>query len=263
MKRYYAYLFVFAILLILNTNGFNYEDVRGWFEAGDNTKFILKKMKEEPNMGVKAVVEIGIFQGKSFICMLEELPPKVPIVALDLFDDLQIFNYDHAGLGNISAFQTNLKSFFYEFPEKREQVVIKAADSTKLHKKDIMDLTNNTKVSVFSIDGCHTVYCTLHDMRLAFSVLDDHGIIILDDYFNKKWPGVSLAVGIFLHEHHQALSGFAYGFNKFYIVRRHYAKFWQDAFIAHYEKEGIPWKMYEGSGVEKDDILYLVNVDKD
>jgi hypothetical protein len=77
-------------------------------------------------------------------------------------------------------------------------------DSQAIQCKDILQ-HSNTKFRIISIDGCHNYDCVLHDLRLANQMLTDQGILIIDDYgadiFNL-WPGVRMAVDMFLNQHY-------------------------------------------------------------
>jgi len=88
-----------------------------------------------------------------------------------------------------------------------------------LKKEDIKNLTGNATFSFFSVDGCHNFACTLSDLELALASLHENGIIMIDDFFNKDWPGVALATGHFLGKHESTVTAIAYGENKMYIVR--------------------------------------------
>ena len=49
----------------------------------------------------------------------------------------------------------------------------------------------------FSVDGGHSMEVALHDLRLAHSVMAEGGVVMADDYFDPKSPGVSEAVNRF------------------------------------------------------------------
>lgn len=235
---------------------YNLSNIEGWFIAEDTVFFLLHTLALYDPNGLQSVVEIGVYQGKSLISMLDSVPASIPVVALDLFEGLQEFNYDHAGSGSAVAVQKNLEEYYESHPRKRGQVVLKAGDSTKMSATDVLASTNSKLVSFFSVDGCHTVKCTLSDLRLAYSVLANPGIIMVDDYFNRAWPGVSLAVGVFLEENKKELAGILYGENKFYIVRHSDLSFWKTKIIAHFEP--IEISVHNEAGVSGDDLIEIV-----
>ena len=42
---------------------------------------------------------------------------------------------------------------------------------------------------LFSVDGGHSMEVALHDLRLANSVMVEGGVIMVDNYFDPKFPG--------------------------------------------------------------------------
>ena len=50
---------------------------------------------------------------------------------------------------------------------------------------------------LLSVDGGHSTEVALNDLQLAHEVLADGGVIMMDDYFDPKFPGVSEAVNRF------------------------------------------------------------------
>ena len=73
--------------------------------------------------------------------------------------------------------------------------------------------------SLFSVDGGHSCEVALNDLRLAHEVLADGGVIMMDDYFDPKFPGVSEAVNRFylLSENHRDTVPFLITGNKLFI----------------------------------------------
>lgn len=190
----FSLLWVIVLLSIVGVESregmYDLSAIKGWFVSCDTVQTFLSFQQAKVPGGLQAVAEIGIHHGKSFICMLDAIPAGVPIVALDLFDELQRFNSGHSGKGSLAPFKKNLRAFYDSHPDKQNQVVIKAADSTKLFAADVLLLTKGKPINFFSVDGCHTADCTLSDLRLAHSVLGTMGVIMVDDYFNSAWPGV-------------------------------------------------------------------------
>merc|ERR1719223_2698465 len=98
--------------------------------------------------------------------------------------------------------------------------------------KDVLKLSKGKPITFFSVDGCHTVNCTLTDLRTALNSIDpEWGVIMLDDFTNTDWPGVSLATGIFLKENYDRIAGLSFGLNKFYFVSRSRFDFWRGIFL--------------------------------
>ena len=70
-------------------------------------------------------------------------------------------------------------------------------------------------VRLFSVDGGHTADITASDLALAEASLCPGGIVILDDYFNEAWPGVSEGATRYLGAGTSTLVPVAIGGNKF------------------------------------------------
>ena len=85
------------------------------------------------------------------------------------------------------------------------------------------------KCRIISVDGGHTEECTLNDLCLAEAVAADHGIIILDDFFNALWPGVSTGTARYLLDDKTTMRPFAISPNKVYLAR--------EAFLHNYQSE--------------------------
>ena len=73
--------------------------------------------------------------------------------------------------------------------------------------------------AIFSIDGGHTAEVTHNDLRLAHDTVRDGGIVILDDYFNPGWPGVSEGTCRFMLVDNEQLEPVAVTANKVILAR--------------------------------------------
>jgi hypothetical protein len=71
-----------------------------------------------------------------------------------------------------------------------QRLVVHAGDSTALDSAALKRLAGGS-YRLISIDGGHTAETTAHDLAIAVEALAPGGVIILDDYFNEMWPGVS------------------------------------------------------------------------
>jgi hypothetical protein len=187
-------------------------EVEGWLEPGVLTLLSIVASAQQKMEVEGPIAEIGIHHGRFFIALLLAKSHEKGI-AIDIFED-QHLNPDNSGKGNYAAFIKNLERFAIP----AERVVTRKSDSRVLLPSDHLW---NRRVSIFSVDGAHTVEYTVSDLNLAVSVLAPGGVIILDDCFNPRWPGVN--EGLF-----QWLAGptgrsfavFMYGNNKAFIASR-------------------------------------------
>ena len=132
------------------------------------------------------IAEIGVYQGKFFIGLALLKPSDRPHYAIDVFD-MQEFNLDGAGAGNLERFEANVARSGIA----PEQFRSHQADSMALNSVDIEKIRRDAgPFSMFSVDGCHMVEHTINDLRIALELTHPGGIIFIDDYYNPHWPGV-------------------------------------------------------------------------
>lgn len=132
------------------------------------------------------VAEIGVFHGKFFIGLVKTVGASRGNTAIDVFD-MQRFNLDGAGKGNLARFEENLAAAGVP----RDAVDVVRADSMALSRADLDRLREETGgFSLFSVDGCHLAEHTINDVRIAMELTRPHGLVFVDDYYNASWPGV-------------------------------------------------------------------------
>ncbi len=139
------------------------------------------------------VAEIGVFHGKFLLALASLLTPGGKVTALDVFDD-QDKNIDGAGVGSLDKLMQNVSAYGRT---DVDYAYIKA-DSSALTLLAKVELTRDRgPFRLFSVDGCHTAEHTLADLYTAQDCLSPGGVIILDDYMQPHWPGVTQAVSLF------------------------------------------------------------------
>jgi len=157
------------------------------------------------------VAEIGVHHGKLFILLyvLGRAPEKA--VAIDLFAD-QHLNVDLSGSGDLHKFRRNLARYGDD-----ERLVLHQGNSLELGGADLVRLAGGP-LRFVSVDGGHTADITAHDLGTAEASLAEGGIIVVDDVFNERWPGVGDGVHRYFAERRD-LVPFALGANKTYFCR--------------------------------------------
>ena len=199
--------------------------IEGWFGWDSICPLleIVNKNQKEGN-----ILEIGVHHGKSFIPMTTLLRNNEIAVAVDVFEDQQ-FNYDNSGGAGLAASGSlklieNIKKV-YPTDEIFNKIKIIKNDSTKMDYNNFLNFTNGDKYRIISIDGCHTKSATLIDLRNAIKILSNDGIIILDDYFSKPWPGVKFGIDTFMEKNNNYRLVYLNA-NKFIICHRdNYTKY--------------------------------------
>ena len=136
------------------------------------------------------VAEIGVYHGKFFIALASLKTGAGIHHAIDVFD-MQEFNLDGAGKGNLSIFRTNCNNAGFA----EGDIATVRADSMALKHHDLSAIRSVAdEFSMFSVDGCHRVEHTINDIRIAMKLTSPGGIIYVDDYYNAHWPGVQEGV---------------------------------------------------------------------
>jgi hypothetical protein len=157
------------------------------------------------------VAEIGVHHGKLFILLYLLARGDERAVAVDLFAD-QTRNVDQSGAGDLDKFLVNLAR---HADADMRRLVVHEGDSTALDGAALRRLAGGA-YRLISIDGGHTAETTAHDLAIAVEALASGGVIILDDYFNEMWPGVSEGVHRYFRERRSILP-FASGANKMFF----------------------------------------------
>jgi hypothetical protein len=162
-----------------------YKKVEGWFsrEALEIIAFISNLQTSEKING--ALCEIGVHHGRSFVLLSLLSQSDEICLAIDLFEN-QDENIDESGFGNKDILLKNLKS--NECDLNRVKIIQK--NSLNLSPSELLDISKQ-KFRFFSIDGSHLANTVQNDISIAESVLCKGGIVLMDDYFNEQWPGVS------------------------------------------------------------------------
>ena len=206
--------------------------IQGWVSSGHLQP--LKLVDEiQRSVGIKGhVAEIGVFHGKFLLALASLLNPGDKVTALDVFDD-QDKNLDGAGEGNLGILQQNVAAYGrqdldYSYVQ---------ADSSALTMLDKVELTRSRgPFRLFSVDGCHTTEHTLADLRTAQDCMAPGGVIILDDYMQPHWPGVTEAVSLFCTGAPRMVP-FLYTLHKLYFVgigwHAHFLAASMQAFAGH------------------------------
>lgn len=173
-----------------------YVDVPGFFgvESQAIWDFFLRAQAE---MGIVGdFLEIGVYKGKSAI-----------LAALYLRQD------EHAVLVDVSP-----------VPETRA-VLEKIRPGANVYLESLStEAAFNSEITARAgrfrwchVDGDHTGYSALHDIRLCASVLAPNGILVVDDFFNFRYPQLTASVYRFLFDHPIEWKMVFAGANKAYL----------------------------------------------
>jgi len=187
-----------------------FDQIEGWMSTAC-AQSICMLNKIQKKLGIKGdIFEIGVHHGKSAILLSFFIGSENALLRLnDIFEN-QDLNISKSGTGNEDIFLKNLSRFHPGFSNYR------------IYKKTSNKLTNEdtgSNVRIFHIDGGHTAKETETDLYIAATAINSDGVIIIDDYFNQDFPGVSEGVNRFLLANDE-LKPFMLCFNKMLICRK-------------------------------------------
>ena len=185
--------------------------VEGWLGQGAVDVICEFARIQEEHEIQGPVCEIGVHQGRLFILLHLLTRPAERSLAIDLFER-QDENVDESGCGARQALLNNLGLHGGDL----SRIELLAENSLRLDAERIVTLCNG-KPRLFSVDGGHTAEITRNDLRLARDSICEGGVVILDDYFNSQWPGVSEGTCRFMSAERGTLVPVAITSNKFFF----------------------------------------------
>lgn len=167
------------------------------------------------------VGEIGVHHGRLAGLLYLLLHEGERGFAVDVFGDMEA-NVDASGCGDEARFRETLELLGISAGD----VTVLQRDSQTLASDELREVCG--PVRLFSIDGGHTPEITRADLRLADAVLHERGVVVLDDVFNKDWPGVAEGFFAFLAEPTRNLAVFALSVNKVFLCRPAQREFYSE-----------------------------------
>lgn len=212
---------------------FGLKKVEGWLEIY-SAEFIATLSEIQHRAGYAGGVgEIGVHHGKLFIVLLLTTSETEKAFAIDVFENQQL-NTDGSGKGDRYIFLANVR----RWTGSVARVQVMARSSLEVRPDEIV--AECGKIRLISIDGGHTEQCAVNDLALAEAVLQDCGIVIIDDYFNPCWPDVSTGVAKYLARSDSKLRPFAVSPNKIYLCHPECAALYRSEIQRHFKrnKEG-------------------------
>jgi hypothetical protein len=185
-----------------------HHDVQGWLEQLA-IEMLLAIDEVQQSQGVEGpVCEIGVHHGRLFILLHLLTITGQRSVGWDLFEN-QSLNVDQSGYGDAAVSMHNLRAH----GGRIENVMLSTCNSLSLTPKVVIDQCKG-RPRLFSVDGGHTSEITSNDLAIAAESICNGGVVILDDYFNQEWPGVSQGTCKCLQTYAGKLFPFAVGGNK-------------------------------------------------
>lgn len=221
--------------------------IEGWFQPGAAQIFALIDHIQKAS-GIKGnIFEIGVHHGRSTVLLgMMTSPTEAETLGIcDLFDR-QEQNITGSGKGNKNIFIENFISY------------CGGLDLLTIHEKSSKELTLNdigNHYRFFHIDGGHSADETYSDLHLASQAIEQNGVIVVDDYFNQQWPGVSEGVCRFLTENLNKLVPLVVGYNKLLLCNHSKQNWYQERLM----QDG--WRHYVADPRVKTKLIHFFGVD--
>lgn len=171
-----------------------------------------------------SVMEIGVHHGQFFIGLNQFATERS--YAIDVFDSQEL-NIDNSGKGNYQRFVHNLQN--YDPRHKGSNVAVISGDS--LDHETFSNILH--RCDVISVDGGHTPFHVVQDLKTAANLIKPTGVVVVDDYFNHWWPTVTEGIVKYLQTT-SVLVPFCTSQNKMWMCSVSY----RDRYIAHMERIG-------------------------
>jgi cephalosporin hydroxylase len=154
-----------------------HSEIEGWFFPLDQLAFFeLVAVQNQMQVGGD-LVEVGVYHGKSLVLLSLLKKEEEKLLGFDLFDA------DHK-----ERTQDNLNNF-----GRSEQVTLVRGYTSEIAQGDL-DKMLPSPLRFLHIDAGHEYHEVLEQLRLFSPYVADRGIIAMDDYQDREFPGIEAAV---------------------------------------------------------------------
>ena len=196
------------------------QTVEGWFYPLDMLFFSQIDHTQKSSGIAGDICELGVYQAKSLI-YLKLLSINTEVVfAFDLYPD---------DLLEKSQANVNRLANYAETGEVRWVV-----GGSNEHTVDTLKAHFNKPLRMLHIDAGHEYHEVLQSLYAFTPFVSNQGVIIMDDYQDRDFPGVESAVHRFTQEHvPRRFVPFAAGANKMYLCTPAMAHHYQRGLIQH------------------------------
>ncbi len=191
------------------------DSVNGWLlpDASYLTSALLNLQQEKGIQG--PVFEIGVWEGK-YLALLyhHNAPQRQLVLGIDIDTD------------RLTTVEANFRRLF----GSPEVLSLHALDSHDLTPRRAFELLQNKRPRFISVDGDHNASGVHSDLVLATSIVEERGIIGIDDFLNPNAIGVSEGVyQFFAQEGPRDYIPFAWAGNKLFVCQVNQYELYHDA----------------------------------
>lgn len=185
-----------------------HKEVVGWFYPGAMLlMFHLDAFQKSKNISGD-FCEIGVWQGKSLIMLSLMMRETERTFGFDLFPE------------SLEAEEDKVRSNLEKHVQDISRISVIKMDSRELTVEHLRELSPSG-FRMFSVDGSHTEEIVYNDLMLACESLSPGGILLIDDYFNKNFPGVSVGTNrLFFTSSPVNVAPFAIAGNKIFLATK-------------------------------------------
>lgn len=178
--------------------------IPGWFSLD---AYVLMCLYHQLALPPGDVLEIGVFQGLSAIGVAALRGPNRRFFAVDSFR-APILNFEPQEIRE--RFFKHMREFY---PTLDFMTLLETRSNALTAE------TFPTRFSLVHLDGDHTAEGVLHDLELSHAVLEPGGLLVMDDFYNPMFPGVSEALHRFQMTHPGHFRALAYGIGKLLLQK--------------------------------------------
>ena len=196
----------------------------GWFYPIDALLFAYISEIQEQCSFYGNLCEVGVFKGKSlsFLCLMANELEKV--YGIDLYDG--------------SDYSDTLKTIFTVTGDEKSAVLIQE-NSLNITFDELVKIIG-APLRFLHIDAGHLFEEVLSDLEKFSQLMSPIGVVVLDDYYDRAYPGICAAVHSFLiNDNFTNFVPFAIGANKIYLCNPSLANHYQRQLITkpHFQND--------------------------
>lgn len=196
------------------------KEVEGWFFPIDMLLFALLNEWQQTVSVQGNIAEIGVYKGKSLVLLALLAREGETIYAMDLFE------------GDLLPATKNAVSRFV--PNKKQEQILYFKEDSANYTLDYLRENFPEPLRFLHIDAGHEHHEVLHTLTLLSPLVADAGVIMMDDYQDREFPGVGSAVLEFCYgDNRSNFVPFLVGANKMYLANPYIAKQIQKYLLQH------------------------------
>lgn len=190
--------------------------IEGWFFPFDMITFVQINNIQE-NIGIKGIIsEVGVYKAKSFVLLSHLINHEEKLIGFDLFPE---------------ELESEARLIINQYGANVNYELIKT-NTSELTTDKLYDILNG-KLRLLHIDAGHEYHEVLHQLLIFGQYMTDGGVIIMDDYQDREFPGIEAAVLDFCEiDRPRRFVPFYSGANKIYLCETNYALTYQEMLLS-------------------------------